>query len=103
MPTNRALLLDFDGVIVDSEGTQLLAVNQVLASHGIELSKQEWIERCVGRKARDFLNLYLGDRIEAAEFERLLEAKSAAYRDLARTNSPVARPGIRKLVERATE
>ena len=99
---NRALLLDFDGVIVDSEGLQLCTINQILAPYSIVLSPTLWIERCVGRKARDFLREILGGRAGPSELERLLVAKSAAYQDLVRGTEPTARPGIPDLVERAT-
>jgi HAD superfamily hydrolase (TIGR01509 family) len=95
------LLLDFDGVIVDSEGLQLCAVNQILAPYSIVLSPTVWIERCVGRKARDFLREILGGRAGPGELEQLLVAKSAAYQDLVRQTEPAPRPGIAELVERA--
>ena len=98
---NRALLLDFDGVIVDSEGLQLCAVNNILAPYAIALSPTAWIERCVGNKARDFLREILAGRVGPGELERLLVAKSAAYQDLVQRTEPTPRRGIPELVERA--
>ena len=100
---SRALLLDFDGVIVDSEGSQLLAVNQALAPYEVEISRDEWISRCVGHKARDFLGEILGNRIGAKELDALLAVKSAALQQIVRQTAPVARPGIRELIAAAYE
>jgi beta-phosphoglucomutase len=40
-----ATLLDFDGVLVDSEPVHLAAFNDVLAGHGIALGEKEYLER----------------------------------------------------------
>ena len=40
-----ATLLDFDGVLVDSEPVHLAAFNDVLAVHGITISEEEYLER----------------------------------------------------------
>ena len=55
---------------------QLQVVNGLLAPYGIELGRDAWIERCVGRKARDFLGEILGTRLEPGQLDRLLAAKS---------------------------
>jgi|HubBroStandDraft_1064217.scaffolds.fasta_scaffold51295_3 beta-phosphoglucomutase len=40
-----ATLLDFDGVLVDSEPVHLAAFNDVLAPHGIAIGAKEYLER----------------------------------------------------------
>jgi beta-phosphoglucomutase len=40
-----ATLLDFDGVLVDSEPVHLAAFNDVLAPHGIVIGEKEYLER----------------------------------------------------------
>lgn len=97
----RALILDFDGVIVDSEGMQMQAVNLILAAYDIVLSEQDWIERCVGHKTRDFLLQLLDGRVDAQQLDQLVAAKSEAYRVLVQQTAPEARPGIVALVEYA--
>ena len=39
-----ATLFDFDGVLVDSEPTHLAAFNDVLATHGLSITEQEYLE-----------------------------------------------------------
>jgi HAD superfamily hydrolase (TIGR01509 family) len=97
----RALVLDFDGVIVDSEGMQMEAVNQVLAEYGIRLTEQDWIERCVGHKTRDFLQELLDGQVDAPELDRLVTAKSQAYRALTQQAALQARAGIVDLLMQA--
>jgi HAD superfamily hydrolase (TIGR01509 family) len=97
----HALLLDFDGVIVDSEGMQLEAVNTVLAPYGVRISPTLWSEHCVGHKAREFLPDLLPALPSVEELDRLLAAKSTAYQQIVLAHTPVARPGIRELVDQA--
>lgn len=40
-----ATLLDFDGVLVDSEPTHLAAFNDVLAKYGVTIGEREYVER----------------------------------------------------------
>jgi beta-phosphoglucomutase-like phosphatase (HAD superfamily) len=40
-----ATLLDFDGVLVDSEPVHLAAFNDVLAAHGVAISEAEYLEK----------------------------------------------------------
>lgn len=101
LPQRRALVLDFDGVIVDSEGTQLQAVNGVLARYGATLSAEDWAARCVGRKAAVFLPEILGPALEPRDLPVLLEEKSCAYRRLMRQQDLPARAGILHLIETA--
>jgi len=44
-PAGTATLLDFDGVLVDSEPVHLAAFNDVLARHGIAISEPEYAKR----------------------------------------------------------
>ncbi|HUO85124.1 MAG TPA: HAD hydrolase-like protein, partial [Thermoanaerobaculia bacterium] len=46
--TIRALIFDFDGLIIDSESPELLAWQEVFVEHGCELSLEVWAD-CVGR------------------------------------------------------
>ena len=56
----RALVFDFDGLILDTETPRYRAWQEVYADHGLELPIEAWHE-CIGR-AHDFLNFY--DRLE---------------------------------------
>ena len=47
MMTLRALIFDFDGLIVDTESSSLAAVQEVYRRHGHDLPAELW-QRCVG-------------------------------------------------------
>lgn len=49
----RALVFDFDGLIIDTETTDFQAWHEVYAAHGCELSLEVWAD-CVGRPAGHF-------------------------------------------------
>ena len=44
----RAVIFDFDGVIANSEPAHHASTNAVLADFNIEISKQDYYEKCVG-------------------------------------------------------
>jgi HAD superfamily hydrolase (TIGR01509 family) len=49
----RALVFDFDGLILDTETTDFQAWQEVYAAHGCELSLEVWAD-CIGRPAGHF-------------------------------------------------
>lgn len=49
----RALIFDFDGLILDTETPELIAWQETFASHGTELTLETWID-CVGRPPGTF-------------------------------------------------
>jgi beta-phosphoglucomutase len=89
----RAVIFDFDGVLVDSEKLHLQAFNNVLARFKIEISTQEYYEKFLGLSDRELLevinnrekNLALTDR----QFKQLLSAKADVFKNLALTQAPV--------------
>jgi HAD superfamily hydrolase (TIGR01509 family) len=42
--TLRALVFDFDGLILDTEGPEFVTVGEVWADHGVELTLERWQE-----------------------------------------------------------
>lgn len=77
------------------------AVNQILAAYAIRLTEQDWIQRCVGHKTRDFLRELLYSRVDEHKLDQLVAAKSDAYRALVQQTVLEARPGVVALVEYA--
>jgi HAD superfamily hydrolase (TIGR01509 family) len=49
----RAVVFDFDGLILDTESTDFQAWQEMYAAHGCELSLEVWAD-CVGRPAGHF-------------------------------------------------
>jgi beta-phosphoglucomutase len=83
----KAVIFDFDGVLVDSEKLHLQALNSVLSRFKIEISTREYYEKFLGLSDRELLevinnrekNLALTDR----QFKQLLLAKADAFKNIA--------------------
>ena len=51
-----AILFDFDGVLADSEPVHFSCWREVLAQHGIDLTWEIYVDRCVGVADQEMLN-----------------------------------------------
>jgi beta-phosphoglucomutase len=75
-----ATLLDFDGVLVDSEPAHLAAFNDVLALRGIRIDEREYLEH--------FLSLDDAGVFRAALFRRGVTLREEEVRGLVAAKSP---------------
>jgi beta-phosphoglucomutase len=75
-----ATLLDFDGVLVDSEPAHLAAFNDVLAQRGIKIDEREYLEH--------FLSLDDAGVFRAALFRRGVTLREEEVRGLVAAKSP---------------
>jgi beta-phosphoglucomutase len=77
----RALLFDFNGVLVDDEPIHLEIFQRVLAEEGISLSAEDYYARYLGLDDRACFAAVLGDAGEAATVPRLMRliARKASY------------------------
>jgi beta-phosphoglucomutase len=89
----RAVIFDFDGVLVDSEKLHLQAINDVLSRFKIEISTQEYYEKFLGLSDRELLEV-INNRgknlaLTHMQFKQLLQSKAEAFKNLAITGVPV--------------
>lgn len=98
---SRTIIFDMDGVLIDSEPMQLAAYNAVLASYAVQLSEEEFMRWCVGRRSYDIV-ASLREHFELSEsVEKLLAAKNTAYASILRENiRPM--PGLLPLLDHLT-
>jgi HAD superfamily hydrolase (TIGR01509 family) len=97
-----ALLLDFDGLLYDTEGAEYQAWNDLYGRYGLELDLGLWVRESIGRPpgASDFdpalyLQRLVGDDLDVA-------ALRAAYEEGKRARLPHRlMPGARELLEAA--
>jgi beta-phosphoglucomutase len=85
----RAILFDFNGVLVDDEPIHLELFQRILAEEGIELAADEYYEDLVGFDDEGcFTAVYEAfDREMTPDLlQRLIDRKSAAYQEWARTD-----------------
>jgi beta-phosphoglucomutase len=98
----RAIIFDFDGVIVHSEPTHLLAVREVVEPLGLHVPHQVYYERYVHLPDRELLRRVLADNqreVAPDQLERRLGAKHDAFeRLLARGDAVHVYPGVLELL-----
>jgi len=69
----KAVIFDFDGVIVDSEGEKFKVINRLLKPYRLSIKKKDF-PKMVGRKTRAFLEEHFGEKL-SSEDRNLIEEK----------------------------
>jgi len=99
----RAVVFDFDGVIVDSEPVHLAAFQRTLAAERIELTAEEYYARYLGFDDHDAIVAALrdaGEEPEDARVRALMTRKAEAFLTAVRAGVPLF-PGVREFVRTA--
>lgn len=97
----RAILFDFDGVIVNSEPLHLAAFQQVLTAEHIALSEDEYYRELIGfddRGAFQHIFQRRGKALEPAQLRRMMTRKSQAMMAVIRQGRYAALPGVEQLI-----
>lgn len=80
----RALLFDFNGVIIDDEPVQMKAYQNVLKAEGIDLTEENYYD-CLGMNDEVFIKTNykrVGKQVADEKVLELAEAKTAKWREL---------------------
>lgn len=92
----RAVILDFDGVVADSEPLHFKAFNKVLDGYGVQLSEQDYYSKYLGFTDSDCfdaldsdLNLNLNEQI----IDKLIQRKGEVFEQLVITENSII-PGV---------
>ncbi len=78
----RALIFDFNGVIVDDEPIHFQLFQKALADEGITLSQKDYYEKYLGYDDNECLQAILKDQnksFDAAYLEKIIQKKSSYY------------------------
>jgi len=97
----RAIIFDFDGVIVNSEPLILELTQQMAAQEGWTLSAEEYYHDYLALDDRGIVEQLFrshGKQLDPARRDELLQWKSAAYREAIRDGLP-AMPGAVEFVQ----
>ena len=97
----RAVLFDFDGVIVNSEPLHFQALREVLAAEHIDLSEDEYWRELIGFDDRGAIRHVFAKRNRPLEPKTLLAViarKSRAMMDLIHARRFCALPGVEQFV-----
>ena len=84
--TQKAVIFDVDGVLVDSYQPHFESWRDILAELGVEFTEADF-RATFGRTSLDILKQLYGD-MSLEEAERVDERKEALYRDMIRDNFP---------------
>jgi HAD superfamily hydrolase (TIGR01509 family) len=96
----QAIVLDFDGVIADTEPLHFEACREVLAPFGIVLTAEEYVERYIGvadRKALVDAGLAHGVEVGGRLLDDLIARKAEILRHVLANARPVY-PGVAELL-----
>lgn len=96
----RALIFDFNGIIVDDEPIHFELFRRVLAEEGIELTEQDYYARYLGFDDRGaFTAAYLehSQSLDEQLLARLIDRKAIYYQNEIRNNVRIF-PGVESLV-----
>ncbi|MBZ0112168.1 MAG: HAD family phosphatase [Thermoanaerobaculia bacterium] len=102
----RAILFDFNGILVDDEPIHLELFQQVLDEEGIALSREDYWKHYLGfDDAECFRAVFrsAGRELEAAHSMRLIARKASYYRERMRRSGYPFFPGGVELVLQASE
>ncbi len=96
----RALIFDFNGIIVDDERIHFELFKRVLAEEGIELTEEDYYARYLGFDDRGaFTAAYRehGRSLDEQLLARLIDRKAVYYQNAIRNKARIF-PGVEKLV-----
>lgn len=82
----KAVIFDFDGVIVDSELLHYQAFSRILSPLGVEISLQQYYGKFLGLSDEELLRLLDKDNnlhLSEQQMQKLLKEKAGMFKDLA--------------------
>lgn len=98
----KALLVDFNGIIIDDERIQMKAYQNVLANEGIALTEAEYFS-CLGMDDRRFVEAAYeraGQQPVANKVAEVIQAKTEAWREAVSAELPIF-PGVENFLYKA--
>ncbi len=87
----KAILFDFNGVIIDDELIQMNAYKDVLQDEGIDLTEENYFN-CLGMNDQHFLKTIFmneGKTLEDGKLPGLIEAKTSKWREKIENDIPI--------------
>ncbi len=102
----RAVVFDFNGILVDDEPIHFRLFREVLAEEGLDLSEDDYYEKYLGYDDRGCFEAVLeaaGEEPSAFRVMRLITRKSAYYQKLIRREGYTFFPGGAELVRAVHE
>ena len=101
----RAIIFDFDGIIVDTEVTIFHLFNELAAKEGFSISKEEYFRDYLALHDRAVLKLLFsrnGGKLTEARLAELLEWKNKRYMEIIQDGLPPL-PGALEFIDRVSK
>ena len=101
----RAVIFDFNGVLVDDEPIHMEMFQQVLQEEGLSLGEKDYYARYLGMDDRGCFKALFKDHgrpLDEASLAKLIQRKAAYYRDTIEKRTTVF-PGVKQLVPALAE
>lgn len=89
----KAVIFDFDGVIVDTERLHLRAFNEVAAQFNIEISEKDYYGGYLGLNDREVFEILIDENNLTDRPDKLTNQKTAIFKHLAQTQAALI-PGV---------
>lgn len=97
----KALLLDFNGVVINDEPIQHSIYRDLLSSEGIEVTDETYYSR-LGMDDKTFVASILAEAGKPSDIDRVLEltsAKTQRWRDIVEAEMPIF-PGVENFIRK---
>ncbi len=97
----KAILFDFNGVIIDDEPIQMRAYQELLSAEGVELTNEDYAASH-GMDDKTFVRAAYerhGKTVDDAKMKEIIDAKFVKWREIVGDNLPLF-PGIGDFVEK---
>lgn len=99
----RALLFDFDGVVVRSEALHMETFMELLSPHGVSVPKERWYREFAGTGSRHIFEVLVRENNLPLEVDALVARRKAAYEARVRAGALSETKGFRAFASKARE
>ena len=96
----RAIIFDFNGILVDDEPIHLKMFQKVLSEEGVSLNEKDYYERYLGKDDRGCFKAAFHDsgrELEESTFQEMIRRKAVYYRECIEKEMRVF-AGVRELI-----
>lgn len=94
----RAVLFDFDGVVVQSEGLHKETFMELLAPYGVSVSDERWYREFAGTGSRHIFEVLVKENGIKADVGQLVEQRKKIYEARVRGGALKETPGVRQFI-----
>lgn len=88
----KAVIFDFDGVLVDSELLHFEAFSHILSPLGVEMSKQQYFDKYLGLSDEELVRTVNKEQkltLSENQIEQLLQQKASVFKELAVSHASI--------------